>query len=161
VRTRVAIGGLLTGVGFGFLISWGQLTDPDVIRRMLSLDEAYVFLMMGSAVAVGFVGVQLLRRGGRRAILTGEPVAVRTEAPQRRHVVGSALFGLGWAVACTCPGPVTAQLGQGYAWGLFTAAGIVSGVLLFFAGRGRAEREGGGRARAPRSRGTVPQASGG
>jgi uncharacterized membrane protein YedE/YeeE len=139
----VAIGGLLAGVGFGFLISWGRLTDPDVIRRMLSLDEGYVFLMMGSVVAVGFVGVRLLRRAGRRAILTGEPVTVRTEAPQRRHVVGSVVFGLGWAVACTCPGPVTAQLGQSYVWGLFTAPGIVGGVLLFFAGRGRAERQGG------------------
>ena len=36
----------------------------------------------------------------------------KVSAVERRHVVGSVLFGLGWAVADACPGPVLAQLGQ-------------------------------------------------
>lgn len=132
--------GLACGLLFGFFISWGRLTDPDVIRNMLLLRESYVFLMMGAAVAVGFVGVRLLLRRRQRALLTGEEVSIRTERPERRHVVGGATFGLGWAIACTCPGPVAAQLGQGVGWGLCTAAGIVGGVLLFFARRDRAVR---------------------
>ena len=141
MRGRLFVAGLGFGVAFGFLISWGRLTDPDVIRSMLVLDEAYVFLVMASAVAVGFVGVRLLLRRGQRALLTGEEVGVRSERPERRHVVGSALFGLGWAIACTCPGPVSAQLGQGLGWGLCTAAGIVGGVLLFLARRERGARK--------------------
>ena len=141
MRGRLFAAGLGFGLLFGFLLSWGRLTDPDVIRDMLLLKEAYVFLMMGSAVAVGFVGVKLLLRRRQRALLTGEEVSVRTERPERRHVIGSATFGLGWAIACTCPGPVAAQLGQGIGWGLCTAAGIVGGVLLFNARRSRAPRE--------------------
>ncbi len=154
MNRRLFVAGVGFGLLFGFLLSWGRLTDPDVIRDMLVLDEAYVFLMMGSAVAVGFVGVRFLLRRRQRALLTGEEVTVRTERPERRHVIGSATFGLGWAIACTCPGPVAAQLGQGLGWGLCTAAGIVGGVLLFNARRGRAAR---GPALAARRPGAVAQ----
>jgi uncharacterized protein len=123
------------GVAFGFLLSWGTLTDPGTIERMLRLQEAYVFLMMASAVAVAFVGVRLLLRGRRRALLTGEPIRVTADAIERRHVVGSVLFGLGWAVADACPGPVLAQLGQGLGYGVCTAVGVTGGALLFRARR--------------------------
>ena len=123
------------GAAFGFLLSWGTLTDPDTIREMLRLQDAYVFLMMGGAVAVGFAGVKLLTRRPARALVTGEPVVVRTDRIERRHLAGSAMFGLGWAIADTCPGPVAAQLGQGLPWALCTAAGITGGVLLFQARR--------------------------
>ncbi len=101
------------GVVFGFLLSWGQLTDPAVIQEMLRLESAYVFLVMGSGIAVGFTGVRLLRRASFRAVLNGELVSWPTERPQPRHVVGSVLFGLGWALSDACPGPIAAQLGQG------------------------------------------------
>ena len=132
----------LFGVAFGFMLSWGRLTDPDVIRAMLRLRDAYVFLMMGSAVAVGLIGVHLLTRRPRRAALTGEPVVARRDRVARRHVAGSALFGLGWAIADTCPGPIAAQLGQALPWALCTAAGVTGGVLLFQAQRRRAEGRG-------------------
>ena len=83
--------------------------------------------MMGTAVAVGFAGTRLLRRFAR-ALLTGDPVSWETEGPRRRHVVGAAIFGVGWAIADTCPAPIAAQLGQG-APGLFTFAGVLVGIL--------------------------------
>ena len=132
---RPALLALAFGAAFGFLISWGTLTDPDTIRTMLRLEDAYVFLMMASAVGVGFVGVRLLTRRPARALVTGEPVVARTDRIERRHIAGSVLFGLGWAIADTCPGPVAAQLGQGLPWALCTAAGITGGVLLFQARR--------------------------
>ena len=119
------------GVVFGFLLSWGQLTDPAVIQEMLRLESAYVFLVMGSGIAVGFTGVRLLRRASFRAVLNGELVSWPTERPQARHVAGSTLFGLGWALSDACPGPIAAQLGQGFGWAAFTALGVVGGVVLY------------------------------
>jgi uncharacterized membrane protein YedE/YeeE len=129
--TRVQAVSAGFGVIFGFLLSWGQLTSPDVIMGMLRLESAYVFLVMGSGIAVGATGIRLLRRARFRAVLTGELVSWSTARPQPRHVVGSMLFGLGWALSDACPGPVAAQLGQGLGWSLFTAAGVVGGVLLY------------------------------
>lgn len=119
------------GVAFGFLLSWGQMTNPDVIRRMLLLEDAYLFLMMGSAVAVGFLGVRLVRRLLRRAAVSGRAIRWAAVPVERRHVTGSALFGVGWALSSACPGPITAQLGQGQPWALLTGAGMVAGVVLF------------------------------
>jgi uncharacterized membrane protein YedE/YeeE len=117
------------GVAFGLLISWGQFTDPDRIRDMLLLADPYLYLMMFSAMAVGTVGARALKRRRARALLTGEEVVLERSRPERRHVIGAAVFGLGWAVADTCPGPVAAQISQGVWWSVFTIAGIVLGVL--------------------------------
>ena len=119
------------GVAFGFLLSWAQATDPDRIRAMLLLEDPYLYLMLGSAVVVASVGVRLLRRRRARALVTGEPLTWDTVRPARRHVVGSVVFGTGWAIADACPGPIAAQVGQGIGWGLATFAGVMIGVYLF------------------------------
>ncbi|MGH2943502.1 MAG: DUF6691 family protein, partial [Solirubrobacteraceae bacterium] len=83
------------------------------------------------AVTTAFVGLRILRRRAPRALLTGERVQWETLPPERRHVAGSVLFGVGWGVAGACPGPIATQLGQGIAWGVPTAIGLVLGILLF------------------------------
>ncbi|MEA2369597.1 MAG: uncharacterized protein QOG41_812 [Thermoleophilaceae bacterium] len=128
--TRVRVASVLLGAGFGFLLSWGQFIDPDRIRDMLLLRDGYMWLMFATAVAVAFTGLRLMRRGRVRSLLTGQPVTWTTARPERRHVVGAAIFGVGWAVSDVCPGPVAAQIGQGIAWSLPLLAGIGLGVLI-------------------------------
>jgi uncharacterized membrane protein YedE/YeeE len=132
----------LVGVAFGFLLSWGQATSPDRIRDMLLLRDPYLFLMLGSGVVVATAGVRLLRRARTRALVTGEPIAWETLRPERRHVVGSVLFGAGWAVSDACPGPILAQVGQGFAWSAFTLVGVIGGVWLYLRRQEVSERAG-------------------
>ena len=122
--------GLLFGSAAGFLIAWAHLTDPEVIRKMLLLKEADVFLFMGAAVVVAGIGVRLLRAAKVRAVVTGEAIAWTVERPRTRHFVGSILFGAGWSVAGTCPGPVAAMIGEGRLGGIAVAAGLLGGVAL-------------------------------
>ena len=126
---RVRAVALVAGTAFGFMISWAGFGDPDRIRRMLLFEDWYLYPMFVTAVAVGFVGLRLLR--GRAALITGDAVAWTTMRPERRHVVGSLIFGAGWAVADACPGPIAAQLGFGAVWSLCTAAGVVAGIALY------------------------------
>jgi uncharacterized membrane protein YedE/YeeE len=127
VSVRAA--GLLGGVLFGFVLGWAHLTDYDVIHKMLLWQEPDVFLLMGSAMATGFVGLRLLRRFGVRTVAGAQPVAWRLERPSLTIVLGSAVFGVGWSLACTCPGPALAQVGRGQLSGLFTSLGLMLGVL--------------------------------
>jgi uncharacterized protein len=131
---------LLAGVGFGFVLGWARLTEPDTIYNMLRLREPDVFLLMGSAIVTGAAGVRLLRRSGARTVANGEPVTWKTLPASRDHVVGSMLFGLGWSLACTCPGPTAAMIGRGQWAGLFTALGLFTGIALRDAHKGRASR---------------------
>jgi len=122
---------LVVGFVFGLTLSWSGMTDPDVLRDGLLFRDSYLFLFFISALLTAFVGLRVLKVLQARALLTGEPVSWTGVAPERRHVVGSLLFGAGWAIADACPGPIAAQLGQGVFWSLATAAGLVFGVWLF------------------------------
>ena len=139
MNTKVV--GLLGGVVFGFTLAWARLTDPRVIRDMLLLKEAHVFLIMGSAVAIAAVGVRVLKASGARCLVTGEPVSWSVEPPRARHVAGSMLFALGWTVAGTCPGPVAAMIGEGRLAGVPVVLGLLAGVTLqrVFAARKNAD----------------------
>jgi hypothetical protein len=136
MSTRVA-GGVI-GIIFGIVLSWSGMTSPEIIRQGLLFESSYLFLFFGAAVTTAFVGLWLLRRRAPRALLTGERVSWEPVRPERRHVAGSLLFGIGWGVAGACPGPIATQLGQGILWGVPTTAGLVLGILLFRRLQGRA-----------------------
>jgi uncharacterized membrane protein YedE/YeeE len=88
----------------GFLIAAGRLNEYDVIHEGLLLRSPYMFLVMGSAVAVA--------------------------RPERKHVLGAMVFGAGWAVAGTCPGPALAMTAGGGLLGVAVIVGIVAGLFL-------------------------------
>jgi uncharacterized membrane protein YedE/YeeE len=125
---RLRVLALVLGIIAGFVFGWARLTDPDTFHRMLGLRSATVYLLMGGAVAVAFVGARLVR--GRRAPLSGERIDWRPSRPSRSHVAGGVLFGIGWAISDACPGPAAAQLGGGRVVAVALAAGIVTGVKL-------------------------------
>ena len=129
MSTRIA--GAVIGIVFGVVLSWSGMTSPEVIRQGLLFQSSYLFLFFGAAVSISFVGLWILRRRAPRALLTGERIGWEPVKPERRHVVGSLLFGIGWGIAGACPGPIATQLGQGIAWGVPTTVGLVLGILLF------------------------------
>jgi uncharacterized membrane protein YedE/YeeE len=129
VRTRVA--GLLIGVIFGVVLCWTGMSDPDVIRGALLFQDGYLFAFFASAVVTAAIGLRLVRRHQRRALLIDTPIGWQPERPERRHVVGAAMFGVGWGVACACPAPIATQIGQGIPWAIFTMIGVTAGVYLF------------------------------
>jgi uncharacterized protein len=129
MSTRIA--GALIGIVFGVVLSWSGMTSPEVIRQGLLFQSSYLFLFFGAAVTTSFVGLWLLRRRAPRALLTDERVGWEPVKPERRHVAGSLLFGVGWGVAGACPGPIATQLGQGIVWGVPTTLGLVLGIVFF------------------------------
>jgi hypothetical protein len=123
---------MLFGAAFGFLISWGQFSDPDQIRAMLLFEDPYLWQMMALAMGLGYVGLHLLERRRFKTLIDRTPIKLERTPPERRHFAGAALFGVGWAITDSCPGPIASQLAQGVGWSLFTLAGLLLGVLLYF-----------------------------
>ena len=122
--------GLFFGVGTGFIFAWSRLTDPAVIRDMLLLREPDVFLFMGCAALVAGIGARLLRRAGAHALVTDEPIGWSVERPRASTVIGSVLFGAGWSIAATCPGPMAVMIGEGRVVGGVVVAGMITGLTL-------------------------------
>src|ERR687897_560309 len=123
--------GRLIGLVFGIVLCWSGMISPVVIREALLFEDSYLFLFFAAAVATAALGQLAIRRVMRTAVLTDQPVGWSLQRPRRRHIVGSAIFGLGWGVADACPGPIAAQVGQGIWWAVFTLTGVIVGVRLF------------------------------
>lgn len=127
-RVSALCAGLLFGAG---LIISG-MADPAKVIGFLNLagpwDPSLAFVM-GGALAVTIPAFALAQR--RPATLLGEswPVADKTRI-DGRLILGSVLFGLGWALAGICPGPALVGLGAGYSPALVFAFGLVPGFLL-------------------------------
>jgi uncharacterized protein len=138
MRRRVT--GAAIGIVFGATLSWSGMTSPVIIRQALLFEKSYLFLFMASAVVTAAVGLWLLKRRERRALLVPAQLSWPRDRIERRHIVGSVIFGLGWGVADACPGPVATQVGQGIGWGAITLAGVVVGVYAFLR-RGARESE--------------------
>jgi uncharacterized protein len=128
---RRTVAGALIGVVFGVTLSWSGMTSPTVIRQALTFEKSYLFLFMASAVATAGAGLWLLRRRERRALLVPAKLAWPRERIERRHVVGSVIFGVGWGLADACPGPIATQVGQGIGWGAITLTGVAVGIYAF------------------------------
>jgi uncharacterized membrane protein YedE/YeeE len=125
---RLAVA-FVIGAVFGLALSWSGMTDPDVLHDGLLFRDAYLMLFFASALGTAFIGLRLLRVRGARSVIGREPLTWTRVKPQPRHVYGGIVFGIGWALASACPGPVAAQVGQGAVWSLATAAGIALGIL--------------------------------
>lgn len=121
---------LMTGALFGVVLVKSEVASWFRIQRMFRFEEAHMFLIMGSAVAVGALSLLLIRRLGLKD-LEGKPVQVKEKPYQKGILVGGFLFGCGWAVTGTCPGPMYAQLGAGEAWAAFSFVGALCGAYLY------------------------------
>ncbi len=121
--------GLLFGMLFGGVLAASNLHEYDTIHAMLRLDEFDVFWFMASAITVALPGLWLLERIGFRTPLGGSLILSRS-MPERHHVEGGALFGVGWAIAGTCPAPALVMVSSGAMLGLVAIPGIFLGLHL-------------------------------
>lgn len=121
--------GLLFGAGFGFVLAAANLHEYDTIHKMLRLEEIDVFLLMGGAIGVSLPLLWWLERRHTTTALAGTLVLSRSK-PQRHHVVGGALFGIGWAVSGTCPAPALVMLVSGAGLAAITIVGLFLGLNL-------------------------------
>ena len=81
------------------------------------------------AIAVNALGFVLVKKRGIRS-LSGQPITLVKKPMTRGLLLGAVLFGVGWALAGTCPGTALAQIGEGRLAGVVTFIGILGGALL-------------------------------
>ena len=118
------------GVCFGFVMTKSEAVSWYRIQEMFRFDSFHMYGIIGTAVAVGVVGVSVAKRAGWRA-LDGSELRLAPKQPSvPRYLLGGTVFGLGWALTGACPGPLFTLLGQGVAT---IAAVIASAVLGTFA----------------------------
>lgn len=126
---RLNIIGLAFGALFGGVLAASNLHEYDTIHAMLRFDEFDVFWFMGSAIAVSAPLLWLLERRGLNTPFGGQ-LSLSRSRPEAHHLKGGALFGVGWAIAGTCPAPALVMVSSGALLGLIALPGIFLGLHL-------------------------------
>lgn len=133
------IAGLLFGLG---LILSG-MTNPAKVLGFLDLfglwDPSLAFVM-GGAILVGIFAFALARKR-TTSFFGGAMHLPKATHIDKRLVVGSLMFGVGWGLAGFCPGPVLVSMAAGHDKALVFVAAMLIGMMIFeIAERARATR---------------------
>ena len=127
---------LIAGTLFGFILIKAEVISWFRIQEMFRLDSFFMYGVIGTAVVVGMVSIQLINLFKIRT-LSGETVKI---APKQFHwgqPIGGLLFGFGWAITGACPGPLFAQIGAGFGVVSVTLLSALAGTWVYGAIRAR------------------------
>jgi len=123
---------LLAGLVFGIGLIVSGMTDPAKVLGFLDLagawDPSLAFVMAGAIL----VGVLAFYVAGRRArtFLGGELKLPTARQIDRRLVLGSLTFGVGWGLAGFCPGPALVAFGGGIDQAAVFVAAMLAAMRL-------------------------------
>jgi uncharacterized protein len=104
---------LALGAYFGFVLIKAEVISWYRIQEMFRFDAFHMYGVIGSAIAVGALTLWAIRRYALRAIGDRPIVTDPMPAGWRRYAFGGLTFGVGWALAGACPGPIAALIGAG------------------------------------------------
>ena len=101
---KFAVVGMLFGVVFvkAEIVSWFR------IQEMFRFDSFHMYGVIGTAIAVGMISLQLLKRMKIKS-MDGEEIVVHDKKFDKGQIYGGFLFGLGWALTGACPGPESSR----------------------------------------------------
>lgn len=123
----------LVGLLFGIGLLVSGMTDPGKVLGFLDLAGAWdpsLAFVMGGAILVGLVAFTVAKQRTRTFLGTALHLPTSRDI-DRRLVLGSLTFGVGWGLAGFCPGPGLVALGAGEAKAAVFVAAMVGGMLLF------------------------------
>ncbi|MGE6784647.1 DUF6691 family protein [Ensifer adhaerens] len=123
---------LVSGVLFGFGLSLSGMLDPARVRAFLDITGNWnpsLAFVLGGAVLVSALGVLVTRR--LKHPLFDETFHLPdNQVIDRRLIVGSAIFGVGWGLVGLCPGPALASLSLGLPATMVFVAAMVAAMLV-------------------------------
>lgn len=122
-------------VGFIFAIGLGisGMTQPQKVVGFLDLfgsfDPSLIFVMAG-AISVHFITYRLIRKK-KSPLLNNEWLVPTKKELTPALIIGSFLFGTGWALGGFCPGPAITSLATFESRPLIFVTSIIGGMLFF------------------------------
>lgn len=132
LSSRAYVSVFAIGTGLGILFAKSEVASWQRVHDMFLFKEPHMYLIIGVAIAVAAVCMQLIKAFGVRSV-DGKPIQYKPKPFQKGVVVGGFLFGAGWAITGACPGPIYAQIGGGEWLALCTLGGAMLGMFSYAA----------------------------
>ncbi len=122
---------LITGIVFGIIMFKSEAASWFRIFEMFQFDSFHMYGIIGSALATGVIGIQLIKRLKLKSF-SGEEIIIPPKAKGwKNYLFGGILFGLGWGLAGACPGPIFTLIGAGFLPLILVLAFAVLGTFVY------------------------------
>ncbi|KUJ61371.1 transporter [Flavobacteriaceae bacterium CRH] len=121
---------LLVGIFFGIVFVKAEIISWFRIQEMFQLQSFFMYGVIGSAVFVGVISVQLIKKFNIKTI-HGEKIEIQPKVFSKGQIYGGLLFGFGWAITGACPGPLFAQIGTGVTVIVVTLLSAILGTWFY------------------------------
>lgn len=123
----------MVGLTFAFGLGLSGMTEPSKVIGFLNVfgkwDPSLIFVMIG-AIAVHAFSYRVIRL--RKTPLLDSSWHIPTSQKITRSlVIGSILFGIGWALAGFCPGPALVSLASYHEEPWLFMAGLLGGIVIY------------------------------
>jgi len=128
---------LVTGIFFGIVMFKSEAASWFRIYEMFRFESFHMYGIIGSALVLGVIGIQVIKRKNLKPLDGTDMSLAPKNKSVARYLIGGIIFGLGWALAGACPGPMYVLAGAGYASILIVIFGAIAGTFLYGLVRGR------------------------
>lgn len=122
---------LFLGVFFGIGMFKSGAASWYRIYEMFQFDSFHMYGIMGTALTIGVIATAYIKKNKVKDF-SGNPIEFHPKSKSiPRYLIGGILFGLGWALAGACPGPLFAILGAGFFPVILCIIGALLGTYLY------------------------------
>ncbi|MCO5247325.1 MAG: YeeE/YedE family protein [Chitinophagales bacterium] len=122
---------VVIGIFFGIVMMKSEAASWFRIYEMFKFGSFHMYGIIGSAVVLGVMGIQIIKRKGIKAFGHVEMELQPKIKSVPRYLFGGIIFGLGWALAGACPGPIFVLIGAGFPSVLIVLAGALIGTFFY------------------------------
>lgn len=122
---------LVIGIFFGIIMFKSEAASWFRIYEMFQFGSFHMYGIMGSALGLGMIGVQIIKRYSIKTLGGGEMSLQPKDKGVTRYLIGGIIFGLGWALTGACPGPMYVLAGAGYISIVIVIFGAIAGTFLY------------------------------
>lgn len=119
------------GMLFGIVLTKAEAVSWYRIYEMFMFQSFHMFGIIGVAIMTGVIGLMIIKKKGIKDF-KGQPIEILDkEKGFARYIIGGFLFGLGWALVGSCPGPIFILLGAGIPAVAIVLFGALLGTFVY------------------------------
>ncbi|MGD1998079.1 MAG: YeeE/YedE thiosulfate transporter family protein [Flavobacteriaceae bacterium] len=121
----------IIGIVFGITMFKSEAASWFRIYEMFQFKSFHMYGIIGSALVFGVLITQAIKKFKVKSF-NGDTIEIADkEKGIKRYLYGGVVFGLGWALAGACPGPIFTLIGAGYAPILVVLVSATLGTFVY------------------------------
>ncbi len=122
---------LMIGILFGIIMTKSEAVSWYRIQEMFRFQAFHMYGIIATALLFGVLITRVLKYNTYKSI-DGKPIQFQDKQRSvARYLLGGIVFGLGWALAGSCPGPMFTLLGNGFTIFILVIASAVLGTFTY------------------------------